>query len=665
MDIWHVVIDSPLVQHFDYLPSEQAPTPMAVGVRVRVPFGQRSVIGIVVGFATHTRVPKKKLRRISEVLDATPVITAPLFDLASFAQQYYHIPLGHILFKMLPPLLRHGRPLSPLAAETAPHENSAAMVSPLRLSEEQHAAALHINAVSQFAPIVLAGITGSGKTEVYLSSIHHQLVKKRQVLLLIPEINLISQTQSRVLHMCGSARILTYHSGLNDLERLQNWQRCFTDDVDIVIGTRSALFLPLARLGLIVVDEEHDPSFKAQDAIRFHARDLAIVRAKQANIGIVLGSATPSLETLYNVECGRFQQMTLTKRPGQYGLPHITLLDIRDQKLKNGLAPALLERITHHLAQNNQVLLFLNRRGFAPVMMCHHCGYVAECTQCDVRLVYHKKSKQLQCHHCSRIIPLPDHCPQCARKQLVPIGQGTERLETFLQTHYPNVMINRIDGDTTKNKGMLEKKLTSVREGHAQILIGTQMLAKGHDFPNLSLVAIIDADAGLYGVDFRATERLGQSLMQVAGRAGRGHVAGEVILQTHHPEHPLLQLLKQHDYANFCQTLLRERFESGLPPYTYLALIRAQAKNKERILDALTRAKLFLMKHENSNLFLLGPSLLPIAKKAGLFRAQLLLQAKTRLALQRSIHQFMHWSTQANAAERVRFAIDIDPVEIF
>ena len=520
-------------------------------------------------------------------------------------------------------------------------------------------------AADQFGTFLLDGVTGSGKTEVYLGTITHALERGHQALVLVPEIGLTPQLVER-FKARFAVPLAVLHSGLGDRERLDAWHRAAEGTAPIVIGTRSAVFTPVQKLGLIVVDEEHDTSFKQQEGLRYSARDLAVMRAKLENVPVVLGSATPSIESLHNITLGRYTHLLLPKRAGAAKAPRVHLLDLRRQSLKEGLAPPLLETMTRHLAAGNQVLLFLNRRGYAPVLMCHTCGWVADCPRCDARLTLHLGENRLRCHHCGLESAVHAQCPVCANTELLYVGRGTERIDHLLRGLFPGVPIARVDRDTTRRKGAMANLLEAARSGTARLLIGTQMLAKGHHFPNVTLVAVLEVDQFLFSVDFRGPERLAQTLVQVAGRAGRADQEGEVIIQTHHPHHPMLRRLVEQDYHAFAKAALEEREAAGLPPFSSMALLRAEANTPEQALDFLNAAAARARElGDGERLQILGPAPAPMGKRAGWHRAQLLLQANRRNDLQQLLGRWTPALAQLPHARRVRWSLDVDPVELY
>jgi primosomal protein N' (replication factor Y) len=485
----------------------------------------------------------------------------------------------------------------------------------------------------------------------------------RQVLVLVPEISLTPQLTGRFRERLGVATAVL-HSGLNDRQRLCAWSSTAGSKAPLLIGTRSAVFTPMPQLGLIIVDEEHDSSFKQQEGFRYNARDLALVRAQQASVPVVLGSATPALESLHNAWRQRYTLHLLKQRARTQPMPTMKLLDLRKQRLMEGLSPLLLDAIDRHIAARGQVMLFLNRRGFSPLLMCHQCGWTTRCQRCDAHMTYHMNKRLLRCHHCGAESPLPDVCGGCGSDQLLAIGSGTERIEQVLRERYPSLQIERIDRDTTRRKGALDSKLDEAHSGRAQILIGTQMLAKGHDFPHVSLVGILDTDQGLYSSDFRAAEHLAQLITQVAGRAGRGERRGEVLIQTHHPDHPLLQTLLHEGYDGFARLALSEREAAGLPPWRFMALLRSEAVKKSDA-DAFMQEAAALLQQTENGLDVFGPLPAPMERRAGRFRVQLILQSRDRRQMQIATRAWVQDLQALKSASRVRWSLDIDPYDTF
>jgi primosomal protein N' (replication factor Y) len=537
--------------------------------------------------------------------------------------------------------------------------------APQLTTAQEEAGAAILAAAGKFQCLLLLGVTGSGKTEVYLRAIKEVIARGSQVLVLVPEIGLTPQLVMR-FEVRLNAPVAVMHSGLNESERLCAWQMARTGQAAVVIGTRSAVYSPMPKLALIIIDEEHDASFKQQDGFRYHARDVAIKRARLENIPILLGSATPALESLYNAQQGRYQLLGLPERTGAAQPPRVTLLDLKRLKLNEGISPPLIEALQERLTRKEQSLLFLNRRGFAPVLMCHDCGWLAPCKRCDARLTIHQRNRKLRCHHCGAEAQLPVNCPACASANLHGIGAGTERIETALVRLFPQARIERIDRDSTRRKGALEEKLRRVHAGEADILVGTQMLAKGHDFPNLTLVGVLNADQGLYSADFRSEERLVQQLVQVAGRAGRADKPGEVLIQTFHPDNPAFTALAHHDYREFGNYALSERQAAQYPPFAHLALLRAESPKPDAALAFLRAAHGHAERLVEAELVhLMDPVPSPMERRAGRYRAQLLVQAGERKVL----HDFLNaWLTQLEgekSGRNARWSLDVDPMEMY
>jgi primosomal protein N' (replication factor Y) (superfamily II helicase) len=533
-----------------------------------------------------------------------------------------------------------------------------------RLNEPQQAAVDRIGATfGTFASHLLYGVTGSGKTEVYLRAIAGVLARGEQALVLVPEIALTPQLIARFAARFETP-ISVVHSGLTDQERLVAWRNARRGAARIVIGTRSAVFTPLARPGLIVVDEEHDASFKQQDGFRYSARDLAIVRAQRLNIPVVLGSATPSLETLARAQRQPQHLSRLPHRAGSARPPRVSLIDLRKNAQSQGVATPTMQAIRRHLDDGGQVMLFLNRRGYAPVLFCPACGWAAHCRRCDAHLTVHGRTRSLICHHCGAEEQLIERCPSCDA-EAKPVGQGTERIEEILRGQFPDAPLARIDRDSIRRKGELEAVLDRVNRNEVRILVGTQMLTKGHDFPNVTLVVVLNADQGLFSTDFRASERLAQTIVQVAGRAGRAERPGEVLIQTEYPDHPLLTLLLSGGYEAFATGALTEREQSGWPPFARIALVRAEASAPGAPLHFLQAARTAAQRHSTRDLRVLGPAPAPMERRAGRHRAQLLLHAASHSSLQKFLSRWLADVETLPAARRVRWSIDVDPAELF
>lgn len=541
--------------------------------------------------------------------------------------------------------------------------------APFKLNNEQQQAVSAINDASgKFNCFLLDGVTGSGKTEVYLHCIEHTLKQGLTALVLVPEIGLTPQTVARFKQRFN-VPITTLHSGLTDTQRLHDWMSAQQGHSAIIIGTRSAIFTPIAKLGLIIVDEEHDLSFKQQEGLRYHARDVAIKRASQLDIPIVLGSATPSLESLHNCVLSRYKRLAINERAGGAKAPHFELIDIRSRPLTEGFSQPLVRLITAHLQAGNQVLVFINRRGFSPTLMCHNCGWMAECKRCESRYTLHLNPHQLRCHHCDAQRPVPTQCPDCGEPELNSIGVGTERSEHFLQSAFPDTPVMRIDRDSTRRKNSLQNMVNTIHEGNPCILVGTQMLAKGHHFPDVTLVAILDADGGFFSADFRGLERMSQLITQVGGRAGRAQKPGTVAIQTLQAEHPLLISLAQQGYGSLAPQLLEERRQAQLPPYQHAALLRAEAVDEKMPFEFLQQARDLAEQlhasHSSEPLELFGPIPAVMFKRAGRYRAQLMMQSKNRKSLQLLLSQLCPQLEQLKIARKVRWSIDVDPQESF
>lgn len=526
-----------------------------------------------------------------------------------------------------------------------------------------------------FTATLLDGVTGSGKTEVYLDVIREVLARGQQVLVLVPEIGLTPQIVLRFTDAVPG-RIAVLHSNMSDRSRAAAWIQARDGEVDVVIGTRSAVFVPLQRPGLFVVDEEHDVSFKQQDGFRYSARDLCVYRARVANAPIVLGSATPSLESLHNCARSRYQHVLLANRVAGRPLPEMHIVDVRKRPLDEGLCEPLTQAIGKRLGRGEQSLLFVNRRGFAPVLLCHECGWVHDCKRCDSHMVVHAASRRSRCHHCGADRPSPKRCHACESPELVAIGTGTERVAATLANRFPQARIARIDRDTMRRQGALGEVLGRIREHSVDIVVGTQMVAKGHDFPQVTLVGVLDADGGLFGADFRASERMAQLIVQVAGRAGRGHIAGEVLVQTHHPSHPLLQALRDSGYGAFARSALEERADAALPPFAALALLRAESAQRELAFNFLTQAKRLAQEWADTwtgtcagdaadpGVAILGPAAAPMERRGGRYRAQLLLHAQERKTLHRMVGPWLGVLSRLSTGRKVRWSIDVDPQEM-
>ncbi|MEA9728172.1 primosomal protein N' [Xanthomonas campestris] len=731
-----VALPVPLPQLFDYLPPQDTDVdgPDRVGCRVRVPFGPRELIGVVVERGQQPSA--EGLRAALDWCDDTPLLVDELARSLHWLARYTHAPLGEAQASALPGPLRRGEPLAdthawawqlteagrtgagslragsrpallaalllagPLTEEPleqqlpqwreaarnlakrgyAERVAVAADTLPARpgtgpqLNDEQQAATDAIRAGSGFATYLLDGVTGSGKTEVYLQAIADCLAAGKQALVLVPEIGLTPQTLGRFRARLG-VPVHALHSGLSDGERARVWTAAWRGEAKLVVGTRSAVFTPLPNAGLIVIDEEHDGSYKQQDGIRYHARDFALVRGKALDVPVILGSATPSLESLHNAYSGRYRHLRLSRRAGDARPPRVRVLDVRKRPLKDGLSPEVLAGIGATLARGEQVLVFKNRRGYAPVLLCHDCGWTAACQRCSTPLhqtpmTVHAGGRRLQCHHCGARQPAPLACPACASLALQPQGIGTERLEERLVEAFPDAPVVRIDRSTTQRRDALETQLARLGTD-AGILVGTQILAKGHDLPRLTMVVVVGIDEGLFSADFRAAEKLAQQLIQVAGRAGRADRPGEVWLQTHHPEHPLLQTLVNGGYHAFADAELQQREAAGFPPFSHLALFRAEAKDVAAANQFLIAVRALVGEQTPAPSPALapvecyGPMPAPMPRRAGFQRTQLLLSAAQRSALHRVLDAQMPAIHALPQARRVRWSLDVDPIDLY
>lgn len=722
MSIARIVLDTPLTQTFDYLIPTACPLDTGdIGRRVRVSFGHRERWGILVGLAERSELAEAQLKPLLAVDRVLPPLPDSLLALARFAADYYHYPYGASLLSLLPPALKRlvaPRPAPPAAyALTAAGRAMAARLptratAQRRLAERlaagpvaaadltgleatlrdwlkrglveaqpqtQRVAAAQtppelglgqaeavqaiLAAADHYATWLLFGVTGSGKTEVYLRLIEAVLGQGRQCLVLAPEIHLTPQLTERFQRRFPQARLVSLHSGLNDGERTANWLACLNGQADIVLGTRLAVFAPLARLGLIVVDEEHDPSYKQMEGLRYSARDVAVWRGRQADVPVVLGSATPALETWLNVLQGRYRRLSLPERAGAAALPEVRLVDTRTDRPRQGLSTALLAALEENLGRGEQSLVFINRRGYAPTLFCNACGHVIPCPRCSAHLVLHREGQgfRLQCHHCGLVRKPPQACPECGALDLRASGQGTQRLEETLAGHFPAARILRVDRDTVARKGRFAAVRDAVHEGAVDILVGTQILAKGHDFPRLTLVGVVGADGALLSADYRAAERLFAQLMQVAGRAGRGEAPGKVLVQTAYPRHPLYQALVQHDYPAYAARALAERRSAEFPPYVRQAMLRVGARSDEvaqRFLQAARAEALGLAR--GVTVFDPAPALL--VRVANRSRWQLLTQSRSRTRLQAFLAEWVQ-RLRGLPASGLSWILDVDPLE--
>ena len=721
--ILQVVLDTPLRRKFDYL----QPAAGGIGVpgeRVRVPLGKRCAVGVIASVTDRSELPAARLKRALEIIDPQPLWDPVTFELLIWAADYYHHPLGEVLFAAIPVALREGgsaerseiawrmseRGLAALAKSarlgarqqqlieligddcaTTQAISQAGLTAALRalaargwleslerpepapasgpgragpvLTADQSAACTAIGAaMDRYGAWLLHGVTGSGKTEVYMKLIERVLAAGRGALVLVPEIALTPQLVARFQERL-TAPVVALHSSMADGARFAAWRAAETGAAPVVIGTRSAVFTPMPALGLVVVDEEHDSSYKQQDGFRYSARDLAVARAQRAGVPVVLGSATPSLESLVNAAAGRYTKLSLPERTGRAGKPRVAVIDLRLHAARDGLSQPALAAIERHLDAGNQVLVFLNRRGYAPTLFCPGCAWIAPCTACDARLTVHLRQARLTCHHCGAEQAIPYGCPRCGN-ELRPVGEGTERVEASLTQLFPHAPLVRVDRDMIRRRGDIERALDSVVDGRARILLGTQMLTKGHDFPDVTLVVVLAADQGLFGSDFRASERLAQQIVQVAGRAGRGDRPGEVLIQSCYPQHPLLQCLITEGYEGFALRALEERSATGWPPYSHLALLRADGPARAEVHGFLREALAAAPERRKPALRLLGPAPASMERRAGRYRAQLLLESPSRSTLQRFLGEWLARVEELRLSRRLRWSVDVDPIEV-
>lgn len=721
--VLRVALPVPLPTLFDYLPPASGEA--AVGGRVLVPFGRGKAVGVVIEVDVPTIVGSTRLKRVLKVLDEAPLLDAELMQTLAWASDYWLGAPGEAYANALPLLLREDKPLpetgepiwrltiagesardagsrrgssrvllqalseGPMSAaeldisaanwraaarrlvdaglverderEQTSHLDLVTNAPPLHAEQEAAVAAV-AKAFGEFQAFLLDGVTGSGKTEVYLALIAQTLAQGRQALLLVPEIGLAPQTVRRLRERLG-VPIEVLHSNLAEGERARAWLRMRSGEARVVLGTRSAVFTPLPHAGLIIVDEEHDNAYKQQEGFRYHARDLALVRARALNVPVLLGSATPSLESLANVEAGRYHGLHLRSRPSAAHPPQVQIIDMRAQRLDHGLSPALMHTIGETVARGEQVLVFRNRRGYAPVLLCYSCGWHADCPRCEHPLTLHAARRRLICHHCDFQTGVPAACPTCGSTELKPQGQGTERLEEALVAQFPQMPVLRIDRETTRHRDAFETLLDNLQSDAPAILVGTQMLAKGHDLPNLTLVAIVGVDEGLLSIDFRASERLAQLVVQVAGRAGRARKPGRVLLQTHHPDHLLLRSLLANGYGFAAKQLLAERKQAGLPPYGHQVLLRAEAHQRPVVDAFLSEARDALP--DVAEWQISGPMQAPMPLRAGRHRGQLLIESATRRHLHTALRPWWIQLSQLPSARKVRWSIDVDPVDLY
>jgi len=722
LTILTIAIPCPLRLCFDYLAND-SDIKWQKGLRVTVPFGSRTVVGIVCSVKQQTELTSK-LKTIISCIETTPLLSEEFMSLTHWISDYYHHPLGNCFQSILPKKIRLGESadfdtetvwLFENKAEQALGKNQQKIIDlfstaestlsqkeiytqlgacrasllslekkgllkqrqeikiptvsknlkpACQLNDEQQIAVDNIwQSHLNFNVHLLQGITGSGKTEVYIQLCEQIIAENKQVLILIPEISLATQFVQRFKQQL-SARIGVYNSSISDTERKQTWLLANAGLLDIVIGTRSAVFIPFKKMGLIIIDEEHDASYKQQEGLRYHARNIALLRAHRSTIPIVLGSATPSLESLYKVQQQRYKRLKLNKRAGGAKSPKVSLIDIAGPSVESGLSTELYHAIQQQITAGNQVLIFINRRGFAPVLMCHECGWQAKCRQCDAKLTVHQYANTLTCHHCGLIHRLLQQCPECKTKDLKTYGVGTEQIEQTLQKLFPEIDVLRIDRDSTQRVNAFADMVADIQKGEAKILVGTQMLAKGHDFHNVTLVGVLDADQGLFSADYRATESLAQLITQVIGRSGRGAKVGEVMIQTNQPNHVFWQDLIKKGYPYIAEKILEERASLMMPPVGNLCVIRGEDKDQSLAMLFLTEVAAILNQQSEKTVFVMGPVPAIMERKAGRYRAQLLLMSPTRKPLHQLLDHHLTAISTLKLARKVRWSIDIDPLDL-
>ncbi|WP_426113857.1 primosomal protein N' [Massilia sp. PWRC2] len=666
-----VALDTPLSSCFDYRWPCESATEALVGQLVLVPFGRREVVGLIVGIGQHSAVPAAKLKDALAVRSQLGPLSPAWLALAAFAADYYQRPLGEVALPGLPKNLRLSstvaldRAIKKLAKNVDVADTTPFAAPPL--NAEQQAAADAIGGAIGFTPLLLYGVTGSGKTEVYLQACAAVLAREpeAQILILVPEINLTPQLEGNIRARFPGLLLATLHSSLAEGERMLHWLAAHQGRARIILGTRLAILASLPQLRLIVIDEEHDPSYKQQEGLRYSARDLAVWRARQLAIPIVLGSATPSLESWHHAGSGRYRKLELRQRAVRDAvLPRVKVLDMERDKPKDGLTSHLVAALRQRLDRGEQSLLFLNRRGYSPVITCEACGWISECTRCTSFMVLHKPEHRLRCHHCSLELRIPRNCPTCGNVDIAPLGRGTQRVEEGLQLLFPAARILRIDADSTRRKGSAQEAFDSVHRGDVDILIGTQMVAKGHDFKKLTLVGILNPDTALFSQDYRASERLFAQLMQVAGRAGRaarleGGSPSEVLIQTRYASHPLYGAVVNHDYDRFADSLLSERRQAALPPYMYQALLRAEAPELATAIDFLQQARDCLA---DPAITINDPIPMTMTRVHNVDRAQLLVESPSRPALQAFLKQWLALLREMKS--RVKWSLEVDPLDI-
>jgi primosomal protein N' (replication factor Y) len=664
--ILQIALDTPLDSLFDYRWACEPGSEPEVGQLALVNFGRREAVGLIVAVKHETDVPADKLKDAIAVRSQLAPLSARWIALARFAAAYYHRPLGEVAMPGLPKNVRLSttvaldRALKKLAKLPDAHDPTPADMPVLNAAQQQAADA--IGGAQGFSPLLLYGVTGSGKTEVYLQACAQVLARDQdaQILILVPEINLTPQLEANIRARFPGVMLATLHSSLSEGERMLHWLAAHTGRARIVLGTRLAILASLPNLKMIVIDEEHDPSYKQQEGLRYSARDLAVWRARQLDIPIVLGSATPSLESWHHAQTGRYRRLELRERAVRDAvLPRVKLVDMERDKPKEGLTSTLMQALRLRMERGEQSLLFLNRRGYAPVLCCEACGWISNCTRCTAFMVLHRPERRLRCHHCSLELRIPHACPTCGNIDLQPLGRGTQRIEEGLQALFPDARILRIDADSTRRKGSAQEAFDTVHRGDVDILIGTLMVAKGHVFKRLTLVGVLNPDTALFSQDYRASERLFAQLMQVAGRAGRAGLESEVLIQSRYCQHPLYGAVMRHDYDRFAGSLLEERHQAALPPYMYQALLRAEAPELATAIEFLEAARDAV---PSDTVVINEPIPMTMTRVHNVDRAQLLVESNSRPALQAFLTE---WVEALRALKsRVRWSLEVDPLDI-
>jgi|TARA_B110000196_G_scaffold163550_1_gene140509 primosomal protein N' (replication factor Y) len=659
--ILSIALNAPIKNLFDYsLENHSGITPKP-GQRVRVPFGKQEKLGFISKVSDATTIASSKIRPIINILDERPILDSELLTLIDWTSKYYYHPIGEVFAAAVPIYLRQSK--YPKIAKEDSTSKPLALETRKKLTKEQHQSFKDISdAMIKKEPIVLNGITGSGKTELYMQVIERNLKKKEQALVLVPEIGLTPQLLGEFRSRFGNTTAVI-HSENTPKENAVNWVKAKNGLSKIIIGTRSSIFTPFQSLGLIIVDEEHDASYKQQSGLRYSARDLSLVRAANNGISVILGSATPSFETLMNVEKKKYRQTVLKKRVFSNSLPSTQMIDLRVHPQERGLTKILINEIKKQLDNKKQSLIYLNRRGYSPATVCIGCGHVEECPRCDTSLVLHKSKGKLICHHCSTTKNWEESCTVCG-ESVAPLGKGTEQIEEYLKEQFPKTNIIRIDKDTVKSKNSRQEMLSQAKSGKGEILLGTQMLAKGHDFPNLTLVAIVNADQGLFGSDFRSSEKFAQTLLQVSGRAGRRKEKGLVMIQTYNSQNPLLNKIISQDYLSFYKEAIKEREMPQWPPYSHIALLHAESTRQSSVFNFLNQINNNCLKKNIGSTLVLGPNASPIEKKSGRYRGQLLLLNVSRKELHQFIKTMDLYIQKQKIKREVRWAIDVDPIDL-